>query len=166
MEDYKAAFESYLKSQQESGCGFYAEMLEENGLKSPFKEGTIQEIVKAFGNCCKKYGFECSPGGDKKWRGKNSIWKLWMWRFPAALPRRWKNTAAIRSWATARPAHGLNLRPVNRLKREMEAMGLSNVRKDEILVDGWEFGKGRTYIQGSGRKTSPGDPWRLSDWIL
>ena len=28
-----------------------------------------------------------------------------------------------------------------RLKKEMEAMGLSNVRKDEILVDGWEFEK-------------------------
>ena len=26
----------------------YAEMLEENGLKSPFKEGTIQEIVKGI----------------------------------------------------------------------------------------------------------------------
>ena len=46
--DYKAAFESYLKFSRESGCGFYAEMLEENGLKSPFKEGTIQEIVKGI----------------------------------------------------------------------------------------------------------------------
>ena len=46
--DYRAAFDSYLKFSRESGSGFYAEMLEENGLKSPFKEGTIQEIVKGI----------------------------------------------------------------------------------------------------------------------
>ena len=46
--DYRAAFDSYLKFSRESGSGFYAEMLEENGLKSPFNEGTIQEIVKGI----------------------------------------------------------------------------------------------------------------------
>ena len=46
--DYRAAFDSYLKFSRESGSGFYAEMLEENGLNSPFKEGTIQEIVKGI----------------------------------------------------------------------------------------------------------------------
>lgn len=38
-----------------------------------------------------------------------------------------------------------------RLKKEMEAMGLSNVRKDEILVDGWEFEKAElTYKDRAG----------------
>lgn len=33
----------------------------------------------------------------------------------------------------------------------MEAMGLSNVRKDEILVDGWEFEKAElTYKDRAG----------------
>lgn len=42
-----------------------------------------------------------------------------------------------------------------RLKKEMEAMGLSNVRKDEILVDGWEFEKAELHTR-TGQGTPAG----------
>lgn len=42
--DYDKAFASYMSFCRDSASDFYETLLEKNGLKSPFKEGTIQEI--------------------------------------------------------------------------------------------------------------------------
>ena len=44
--DYKKAWESYLKLCRLSGSRFYPELMEEAGLKVPFEDGCIKEIVK------------------------------------------------------------------------------------------------------------------------
>ncbi len=45
-EDYKYAWDSYLKLCKLSASGFFTDMLEEVGLKSPFEDGCIKEIVE------------------------------------------------------------------------------------------------------------------------
>lgn len=44
--DYQAALQSYMELCKDSGSDFYENMLKKNGLKSPFEEGTIQEIAR------------------------------------------------------------------------------------------------------------------------
>ena len=45
-EDYKAAWESYLKLCKLSASDFYVNMLPEVGLQVPFKEGTLRNMVE------------------------------------------------------------------------------------------------------------------------
>lgn len=45
-EDYKVAWESYLRLCKLSASDFYTEMLKKVSLKSPFEDGTIQYIVQ------------------------------------------------------------------------------------------------------------------------
>ena len=47
-EDYKAAWESYLKLCKLSASDFYTNMLKEVGLDSPFEDGCISRIVSAL----------------------------------------------------------------------------------------------------------------------
>ena len=47
-EDFRGAFESYLKLCKLSARDFYEPMLESVGLKSPFKDGYIEELVSKF----------------------------------------------------------------------------------------------------------------------
>lgn len=101
--DYRAAFDSYLKFSRESGSGFYAEMLEENGLEEPLQGGNDPGDRKRNPGTAVKYqDLKKSPrGGREKWRGKNVIWRPWMWRLPTVWPRRWRAIEAIQSLATA-----------------------------------------------------------------
>ncbi len=46
--DYKAAWENYLKLCQLSAKDYFVNMITECGLKSPFEEGTIKELVDAL----------------------------------------------------------------------------------------------------------------------
>lgn len=45
-DDYKAAWESYLKLCKLSACDFYTNMIREVGLDSPFEPGCMKNIVK------------------------------------------------------------------------------------------------------------------------
>lgn len=45
-DDYKAAWESYLKLCKLSACDFYTNMIKEVGLDSPFEPGCMKNIVK------------------------------------------------------------------------------------------------------------------------
>ncbi len=45
-EDYRAAWESYLKLCRLSASGFYGDMLKEVGLKVPFEDGYFEQIVQ------------------------------------------------------------------------------------------------------------------------
>lgn len=45
-EDYKSAWESYLKLCKLSASDFYVNMLPEVGLQVPFKEGTLKDMVE------------------------------------------------------------------------------------------------------------------------
>jgi len=47
-EDFRGAFESYLKLCKLSARDFYEPMLESVGLKSPFKDGCIEDLVSKF----------------------------------------------------------------------------------------------------------------------
>ena len=44
--DYKDAWEKYLVVCNEAGFKFFTEILEDAGLMSPFKEGTIKTLVE------------------------------------------------------------------------------------------------------------------------
>ena len=44
-EDYKAAWDSYLKLCRLSASDFYRNELKAVGLKSPFEDGTIRSLV-------------------------------------------------------------------------------------------------------------------------
>ena len=44
-EDFFAAWESYLKLCRLSASGFFADMIKSVGLRSPFEDGCIEEIV-------------------------------------------------------------------------------------------------------------------------
>ncbi len=52
--DFKGAFESYLNFCKESASDFYENMIMRNGLKSPFKAGTIEEIADNLRKLMKK----------------------------------------------------------------------------------------------------------------
>lgn len=45
-QDYKAAWESYLKLCRMSASRFHTELLKEAGIDSPFKDGVISNIVQ------------------------------------------------------------------------------------------------------------------------
>ena len=45
-EDYKAAWQSYLKLCKLSASDFYTNMLKDVGLRSPFEDGCMQNIVE------------------------------------------------------------------------------------------------------------------------
>jgi len=48
-EDYKAAWQSYLKLCRLSASDFYTEMLKEVGLQVPFEEGCVRTLTEKLG---------------------------------------------------------------------------------------------------------------------
>jgi len=53
-QNYEAAWESYLKLCRLSASDFYPELLKQAGLKVPFVQGCIQEIVSSLEEELKK----------------------------------------------------------------------------------------------------------------
>ncbi len=48
-EDYKAAWQSYLKLCRLSASDFYTEMLKEVGLQVPFEDGCVRTLTEKLG---------------------------------------------------------------------------------------------------------------------
>ena len=59
---------------------------------------------------------------------------------PTAWLNGWSNTVPIRCWDTELRVKG-RVETGEMLVREMESLGLSDVHKDRICVDSWEFEK-------------------------
>ena len=49
-EDYKAAWQSYLKLCRLSASDFYTEMLKEVGLQIPFEDGCVRTVTEKTGS--------------------------------------------------------------------------------------------------------------------